>query len=272
VWSSSNPALANDDTFQQYYGEMAGAAKSDVTTLPGVVNKTGFLLLLAIVAGAIGYSVTTMIPAALWISAITSLVVCIGIFFMMRGDPKRAPVIAPIYALVEGFFLGAFTCLADTIIASQGLTVAGGVGVQAFIITASCVVSMLLLYKTGLVRPTRTFQAVLYTATGAIMLAYLVSFIVSFFGMSLPLVSFGSAVAAKGAMGFLGLGINVFILIVASLWLIIDFKTIEDSVASGAPKYMEWYCGFVLMVTLAWIYFEAVKLVIRLAVLFGNRD
>ncbi|MHC4903968.1 MAG: Bax inhibitor-1/YccA family membrane protein, partial [Planctomycetota bacterium] len=70
----------------------------------------------------------------------------------------------------------------------------------------------------------------------------------------------------------IGLGINVFILGVASMWLIIDFKLIEDRVAEGGPKYMEWYCGFALLVTLAWIYFEAVKLAFRIAILLGNRD
>ncbi|MHC4804423.1 MAG: Bax inhibitor-1/YccA family membrane protein, partial [Planctomycetota bacterium] len=84
-------------------------------------------------------------------------------------------------------------------------------------------------------------------------------------------VSLGSAFAG-GKAALIGLGINVFILGVASMWLIIDFKLIEDRVAEGGPKYMEWYCGFALLVTLAWIYFEAVKLAFRIAILLGNRD
>ncbi len=129
-----------------------------------------------------------------------------------------------------------------------------------------------MLYKLG-VRPTRMFTAVLGVATMAIMLAYLVSFVMMLIlKQPLPLISFASAVSDKGPLGFLGLGINVFILIIASLWLIIDFKMVEDAVNAGEPKYMEWYLGFALLVTLAWIYYEAVKLVVRLAVLFGGRD
>jgi uncharacterized YccA/Bax inhibitor family protein len=132
--------------------------------------------------------------------------------------------------------------------------------------------SMLLLYKTGIVRPTDRFKAIIGVATGGIMLAYLVSFVLSIFWQPLPLISFASAVQDKGAMGFLGLGINVLILGIASLWLVIDFGTIEDNIKAGAPKSMEWYCAFGLLVTLAWIYFEAVKLVVRVASLFGNRN
>ncbi|UCD74650.1 MAG: Bax inhibitor-1/YccA family protein [Phycisphaerales bacterium] len=272
MWNSSNPALTREDAFGDYYGKSMFAERTDITTLSGVVNKTGLLVSIAIVTGAIGYSVTVAVPAAMWISAIASLVICLGLFFVISGKPSSAPVVAPIYAVVEGFFLGAFTSVADAILAARNLTMVGGVGLQAMIITLCAVIAMLLLYKAKIIRPTRTLQAIIFTATGAIMLAYLVSFVLSFFGMPLPLISFASAVSDQGLMGLLGLGINILILVVASLWLVFDFKLVEDKVKAAAPKYMEWYCGFALLVTLAWIYFESVKLVVRLAVLFGNRD
>jgi uncharacterized YccA/Bax inhibitor family protein len=268
---SSNPILSNDDTFNQYYGAMAGG-RSDVTTMTGVVNKTAILVLLALVAGGGGYALFASMPSILWIGAIAAFVICLGMGFILRGKPQASPYLAPVYAIVEGVFLGAFTALADDIVAARGLTVVGGVGVQAFVITGSAVVSMLLLYRAGIIKPTRRFHAVIGTLTGAIMLAYLASFVLSFFGISMPLLSFGSAVQSQGIMGFLGLGINLFILVVASLFLIIDFKLVEDHVSAESPKYMEWYCGFALLVTLAWIYFESVKLVLRIAVLFGGRD
>jgi uncharacterized YccA/Bax inhibitor family protein len=270
MWQSSNPVLAHgDDAFAEYYGAQAG--RTDVTTMSGVVNKTGLLVLFAVAAGAGGYALMQQFPPAVWIGAIAGFIVCLGVGFVLSRKAHLAPILAPIYAIVEGAFLGAFTALADTMLASRGLTVAGGVGVQAGIITAAAMVSMLVLWKMG-VRPTQRFKAILGTATGAIMIAYLVSFVLSIFWKPLPLISFYAAVQDQGMIGFLGLGINIFILVIASLWLIIDFELVEQKVQSGAPKYMEWFCGFALIVTLAWIYYEAVKLVVRLAILFGNRD
>jgi uncharacterized YccA/Bax inhibitor family protein len=272
MWKSSNPALTRQDAFSEYYSRDMFAGRAEVTTIAGVVGKTGLLTAVAVAAGAGGYTLAQMVPSLLWFSAIAAALIGIGIWFVIAGRPTLAPVMAPIYALVEGFFLGGVTAVADSIVAGRGLEMMGGVGLQAFIITVGALVSMLALYRLRIIRPTRTLQAVLYTATGAIMIAYLVSFILSFFGMPLPLISFYSAATETGLMGLLGLGINIFILIIASLWLVLDFKLVEENVAAGAPKHMEWYCAFALLVSLAWIYFEAVKLVVRLAVLFGGRD
>lgn len=271
MWQTSNPTL-NNDIFNQVYGKDMFAAQANVTTLQGVVQKTSILVSIAIAAGALGYWLFAGNSSVLWISSIAALIVGLGIGFVLCGKPQLAVWLAPVYAVVQGIFLGAFTALADAIIASRGLSVMlGGVGAQALIITASVTGVMLVLYTMRIVQPTQRFKAVIVTATGAIMLAYLVSFVMSWFGMSLPLLSFGAAVSESGWMGLLGLGVSVFILIIASLWLIIDFGTIEEQIKAGAPRYMEWYCGFALLVTLAWIYFESVKLVVRLALIFGDR-
>lgn len=271
MWQSSNPVLNRDDMFEQVYGRDMFATRSDVTTMGGVVNKTAILVGIAVTCGSLGYTWFQSNPSVLWISSIASLIVCFGLGMFLCGRPKAAPIYAPIYAIVEGVFLGAFTGVADAILKSRGLAVAGGVGLQAFIITASAMVSMLALYKTGIIKPTRTFQAILGVATGGIMLAYLISFVLHIFWRPLPLISFYGAVSEQGPIALVGLGINLFILGIASLWLIIDFKTIEDRIADGSPKYMEWYCGYGLLVTLAWIYYEAVKIVVRVAIILGDR-
>jgi uncharacterized YccA/Bax inhibitor family protein len=276
MWQSSNPVLNNEDAFNQYYGRdmfatRDAAAVPAVTTLQGVVNKTTILVGIATATGAVGYSLFMNHPQAYWIAAIVAFVICLGIGFVLAGKPALSPIVAPVYAVCQGTLLGAFTAVADGMLASRGLSVAGGVGIQAFIITAAAMVSMLLLYTTRIIRPTQTFRAILGVATGGIMIAYLVSFVLSFLWQPLPLISFYSAMNSHGPMGLLGLGINIFILGIASLWLIMDFQLVEEKISSGAPKYMEWYCGFALLVTLAWIYYEAVKLIVRLAVLFGNR-
>jgi len=270
---SSNPALPNEDTFRQFYGDRAGMAeRADVATVKGVVNKTGFLALLAVVAGGLGYTFVTKVPSLLYISAFASFGICIGFFFILRGNPAKARIIAPIYAIVQGVFLGSFTSMIDGILLRMGYAVAGGVALQAFIITSCILVTMLGLYYARILRPTKLFVSVVSVATGGIMLTYLVGAILGFgFGVQLPFISLSSAVTG-GTAGLIGLGINVLILGVASLGLIIDFGMVEDRVKNGGAKAEEWFLAFALIVSLAWVYFEAVKLVFRLVILFGSRD
>lgn len=274
MWQTSNPAIRNGDAFEQFYSRDMFASRPTTATLAGVVNKTAILVGTAAAAGTLGYwlffNTTTSI---LLISSLVSLIVCFGVGYVLCGKPELARYLAMPYAVVEGVFLGAFTALADAILAARGLSVAlGSVGVQAFIITLCVFVAMLVAYRAGIIRPTRMLKAVVVTASGGIMLAYLVSFVLSLFWQPLPLISVFSAVNDSGWMGLLGLGINVFILGVAALWLVIDFGEIEQRLASGAAPAIEWYCGFALLVTLAWIYYESVKLVLRVASLFGNRN
>ena len=266
---SSNPALQNEQAFAELrstFGE-----RSDVATVQGVVNKTGLLLVLAVTGGAGGYKLVATMPSIMWISAIAGLVICLGMYFVIARKPALAKVVAPIYAVVQGGFLGALTGALDRTLAQMGYSVAGGLALQAFIITISILLAMLGLYSFRILRPTRRFVSVVSVFTVGIMLTYFISFIVSFFGVSLPFISLSSAFQG-GTAGLIGIGINVLILGVASMWLIIDFGMIEEQVNARGPKSMEWFLGFALLVSLAWIYMEAVKLVFRLAILFGNRD
>lgn len=265
---SSNPALTNEDTFGRFHV----AGRADTVTVQGVVNKTGVLALLAVAAGAAGYSLVYRVPGLMWITWLVSAGLCIGFFFIARGDPAKARFIAPIYAIVEGVFLGAFTSVVDTMLTRMGYAAAGGVALQAFIITSSILVAMLGLYAARILRPTKLFVSVVSVATLGIGLTYLFGAILWFaFGVQLPFISLSSAVSG-GTAGLIGLGINVLILGVASLGLIIDFGMVEQRVTQGGPKAEEWYLAFALIVSLAWVYFEAVKLAARLAILFGNRD
>lgn len=266
--NSSNPALSEAALAQPAFA----ATSSDVVTVQAVVNRTAMLLLLAIAAGGGGYMLAERVPGLMQITWIAALVVSLGVGFAIYMRPTMAVWLAPIYAAVEGVFLGGLTAFADHILEAKGLAVAGGVGIQAFVVTVCAMLSMLALYSAGLVRPTARFKAVVTTLTGAICVTYLVSIVLSFIWKPLPLVSFASAARDTGWTGLLGLGINLFILVVASLFLVIDFERVEKLVAQRAPKSMAWYGAFSLLVTLAWIYYESVKLVLRVAVLFGGRD
>jgi len=268
MWNSSNPVLANDDAFEKYYGKSA-QAQANVATIKGVVNKTALLVLIAVSAGGVGYALLPTIPSVLWISAIAAFVLCIGLGFLLGGKPQLAPAMAPIFAVVEGVFLGSLTAALESALASMGATATGGLALQAFVITFAAVVGILALYAFRIIKPTRTFHAIVGTCIAGIFIAYMAMFVLQFFNITLPFLSLSSAFEG-GMAAKIGLGLNAFILVIASLTLVIDFKMVEDRVAAGSPKYMEWYCGFALLVTIAWIYFEAVKLAFRIAA--ASRD
>ena len=190
---------------------------------------------------------------------------------VLRSNPAHARWLAPIYAVAEGVFLGALTAALDRMLEGMAIAATGGLALQAAIITISIMGSMLALYSMRILRPTRKFVATVSVLTLGIMITYLISWPLAMFGMQLPFISLSSAFG-DGWTPMIGLGINVLFLGVASMWLIIDFGMIEEKVAAGAPKQMEWYCGFALLVSLAWIYYESVKLAFRLALLLGHRD
>jgi len=273
MWQSSNPALTNGDAFEQYYGKGSFAEQANVATVQGVINKTAILTGIAVAAGAVGYwalSTGVIGGSGLFISCIAAAIITIGIGFKLHASPKSAVFLAPVYGVVQGAFLGMFTAVAEHMLAAQGIKIAGGVALQAFVITASCLGAMLALYSMRIVRASDTFKRVIGTAGLAIGITYLVSFVLSLFGVAMPFISIAST-AATGSAGWIGLGINVFILGIAVLTLVMDFDMIEKQLKSDAPKYMEWYCGFALLVTLAWIYYESVKLVMRIAALMKDR-
>ena len=275
-FESSNPALNKDNLYEP----MGSVAGENVASVQGVVNKTSALVAIATVTGALAYAFLPASGSILMISCIAAFVICLGAGFMLGGNPALSPVIAPIYAAVEGVFLGMMTKLLDVILAQQfamaeggmaTLVAEGSLALPAFIISMACVVSMLALYTTGLVRPTARFKAVMGVLIAGAMITYLAAFVLSFFGVSIPFFSLNSAMQG-GSSALIGMGICVFFLGIASFTLILDFGRVESIVDAGAPKYMEWYAAFGLMVTLAWIYYEALKLSFRLAILLSSRD
>ena len=114
---------------------------------------------------------------------------------------------------------------------------------------------MLFLYGTGIIRATEKFKIGVIAATGAICLVYLVSFVVSLFGSNIPYIH---------DSGPVGIGFSLVVVVIAALNLILDFDFIEQGVNQQAPKYMEWYGGFSLLVTLIWMYLEILRLLAKL--------
>ncbi|HYL69227.1 MAG TPA: Bax inhibitor-1/YccA family protein, partial [Candidatus Limnocylindria bacterium] len=158
-----------------------------------------------------------------------------------------APVTAPVYALLEGLVLGSLSAMLEMRY--------HGIAIQAVSLTFGTLVVLLLAYRSGLIPVTDKFRLGIVAATGGIALLYFLEIILGFFGVHFATIN--------GA-GPIGIGFSVFVVIIASLNLVLDFDFIESGVRSGAPKYMEWYAAFGLMVTLIWLYFEILRLLSKL--------
>jgi len=240
---SSNPILA-DSAVRSAAEQSAGSGTCTVT---GVINKTTGLILLAVVSGAVSIPVTKAYPASLMVAFIVSLLVSIASIFLVRSSPRVAAAIAALYSVAQGYVLGALGMILQNVLDQQGIQVPGGIALQAFLIVVSLMIAMLTLFRFGILK-----------------------MIMGLFGVDMSWFSLQGA-QSGGNAALIGLGINGLVLIVAALWMIVDFRQIQDAVAAGAPASMEWYLAFGLVVTLAWVYLEALKLVFRLAQMFGSR-
>ncbi len=244
---TANPAL-NDRTFDQF--DVAyGAERSDVMTLQGTVTKTGLLLLILVAAGAFTwgqtYQASSQASVAPWI--IGGLIGGLIFGLVTAFKPSAAPYTAPIYAACEGLFLGAISAIFEMMYE--------GIVVQAVGLTFGTLAALLIAYTSRIIKPTENFKLGIVAATGGIMLLYLASFILGFFNMGIPMIH---------SSGPIGIGFSVVVVIIAALNLVLDFDFIETGAERGAPKYMEWYGAFGLLVTLVWLYIEILRLLAKL--------
>lgn len=258
---SSNPVIADD----QLVAASHARPVAQVATIPGIVQKTAIAASLAVAGGFGGAAlVRAMGPGAVWGIFIGSLVVSLVTFFALWRKPERAAWAAPLYSVAQGATLGVMALLLNEVLASRDIKVLGGLGVQAFVITMAVTAGMLVAYRAGLIRPNGTFRAVMGTLVIGLGIAYLAQFVLGFFGVSIPGIGLQDAFQG-GKTAMIGIGINAVILLIASLMLVIDFQQIEEAVATRVGKEYEWYFAYGLMVTLVWIYMEALKLAFRMA-------
>jgi len=228
----------------------AGSIPSGETmTIQGTVNKTGLLLLFVVVAAAWTWGMAhseTPEAAYPWVvgGALGGFVVALVTIF----KKEWSPVSAPVYALLEGLVLGGISAFFERSYP--------GIAVQAISLTFGVLFVLLLAYKFRIVQATRGFKLGVIAATGGIAIVYLINMVMSLF--------FHTSMSFLYAATPLGIGISLFVVIIASLNLIIDFDMIETGARMGAPKYMEWYGAFGLMVTLIWLYMEILRLLSKL--------
>lgn len=240
---TSNPAFS-----QRMLGDLQRTLSTDRSmTLEGTINKTAILLFVLLVGASISWYMAASNPALLVLGLIGSLVLALITIF----KPTVAMYTAPGYAFFEGLLLGA--------ISMQFNMIYGGIVMNAILLTMGVFAAMLMLYRTRVIRVTDKFRSIMFTLLMGVMLVYGLSFILSFFGISVGIV-YGN--------GLMAIGLNMLIAGVAAFSLLLDFDMIERGSAEGWPGYMEWYTGFGLLVTLVWLYLELLKLLAR----FSSRE
>jgi len=240
---TSNPAL-NARAFQ---GE--GAGIGEAMTLQGTINKTGLLLVCVVGTAAWTWNIFMHAGNAQAVMPYLLIGGIGGFIFALVTIFKKtwAPVTAPVYALLEGLVLGSISAMFEVRY--------HGIPIQAVSLTFGTMFALLLAYRSGLIPVTQNFKLGIIAATGGIALFYLAQIVLGFFGIHFTAVN-GS--------GPIGIAFSVFVVIIAALNLVLDFDFIENAVTAGAPKYMEWYGAFGLMVTLIWLYLEILRLLAKL--------
>jgi uncharacterized YccA/Bax inhibitor family protein len=239
---SSNPTL-NSKTFESIIG-----THSEKMTIQGTVNKTFIMLIFILLAASYTWNIyiTTKAPPIGWMigGAIGGFILALITVFKQQWSP----ITAPIYAALQGLFLGALSAIFEQMYS--------GIVIQAVSLTFATLFSLLFAYKSGLIKVTENFKLGVVAATGGIALFYFATFILGLFGVNTSYF--------HGASLF-SIGLSVVIVIVAALNLVLDFDFIEQGAERGAPKYMEWYGAFGLTVTLIWLYIEFLRLLSKLS-------
>ncbi len=243
LFDSSNPYL-NENAFARV-GKPMDFVDEERMTVSGAVNKTFLLGMILLASAAVSFT----FPSSLltWGGAIAGLIV---VFLSVR-KPEKSATYAPIYAVLEGFFIGGITAMYAAAFS--------GIVLQAVTLTFAVFFGMLAIYKSGLIKVTKSFRTGVVMATFGIFGLYLVSFVLSFFGIHMPFLHQATP---------LTLIISLAILAIAALNLLLDFDQFEKGEQFGAPVYMEWFAAMGLLITLVWIYVE----ILRILAIFGSRD
>jgi uncharacterized YccA/Bax inhibitor family protein len=244
LYKTSNPALGTK-TFDNFGNSYSG---EDVMTLQGTVNKTALLLLLVMLP-AFGvwnlfYSGNTSLIFPLMLLGVIGGLICSVVLIFKK---EWAPVLAPAYSILQGLFIGAISAYYNALYE--------GIVMQATLLTFGIMAGLLFLYKSRIIKVTENFKLIVASATMGIGITYLISMVLRLFGMDVPLIH---------SNGIVGIGFSLVCVATASANLVMDFDFIEEGANRNAPKYMEWYGAFGLMVTLIWLYIEILRLLSKL--------
>ena len=228
-------------------------------TVRGSMQKFGFLMILVLAGAAYTWKLyySFKVPTAttfMMVGMIGGLVLGLITSFA----PKLAKYLAPAYALLEGFLLGGLSAFINNAFVKTYPNIV----LTAVLLTFGVAFAVFLLYNARIIRATEKFKAIILSSMVGIMIFYALNWILGMFGIHIPFMQFGNN-------SMLAIIVNLFVVVIAALSLVLNFDQIETGEQMGAPKYMEWYSAFGLLVTLIWLYLEILKLLSRLA---NNRN
>lgn len=233
---SGNPVLSNS-TFN------SADNTTKQMTIEGTVNKTAISLFLLVGTGYLSFE--AMSPIMLISCGVGGFIVALVTIF----KKKWAPITVPIYAILEGGLLGGISFMYSKMY--------DGIVLNAICLTIGILLSLLMAYRSGLIKPSENFKLGIAAATGGIAIVYLINFAMGFFGSGMGVMSINNS-------SMMSIGFSLVVIVIAALNLVLDFDFIEEGAEKGAPKYMEWYGAFGLLVTLIWLYLEILRLLAKL--------
>ncbi len=248
AFESGNPTLS-----QKIFSRSITQDEAGTMTVRGTINKFGFLLLMVIAGAAYTWYLyynneQQSMMTFMWVGLIGGIISVIAISF----KPTLAPYLSPAYGILEGFALGAFSAILNDAFSKNY----PGLVIQAVGLTFGVALAMFLLYNFRVIKATQRFKSIIFSATAGIAMFYVITLVLRMFHVNVPFMYDSSA---------LGIGLSIFVVAIAALNLIIDFDMIERGADMGAPKFMEWYGAFGLLVTMVWLYVEILRLLSRFA-------
>lgn len=246
IFKSGNPTLG-EKAFQSV-GTFTG---DQSMTIQGTLQKFGFMLIMLMGTAFYAWKEFqghgNVMPLMLT-GLIGGFVVALVIIFKKNWSPYLAPA----YALLQGLFIGTISAMYNDMFAEK----APNLIMNAVGLTLGTAVAMYVLYSMRIIRATERFKSIIFVATAGIAIFYLIAMVLRLFGVEIAFLHEGS---------LLGIGFSLFVVAIAALNLILDFDMIEQGAAQGAPKFMEWYGAFGLMVTIVWLYLEILRLLSKLS-------
>tara|TARA_B100000029_G_scaffold315269_1_gene307705 strand:- start:197 stop:943 length:747 start_codon:yes stop_codon:yes gene_type:complete len=235
---SGNPAL-NKNTFKNF----TDTSISNQMTIDGTVNKTMLSLIVLFISAY--YSWNSFNQSLIVIGSVGGFITALITIFKKH----LAMYTVPVYAVFKGLMLGSLSYIFESSYP--------GIVNQAVFLTFGIMGALLFAYKTKIINPTENFKLGVFAATGGIAIIYIINFIMSFWGG-------GISVMSPNNSSMFSIGFSFFVVIIASLNLVLDFDFIEEAAEAKVPKYMEWYAAFGLLITLIWLYIEILRLLAKL--------
>ena len=240
-YRTSNPAL-NSNTFKNPV-KNSSLYLDKTMTIQGTVDKTALALCLVVISGYYSFSQANLTLMAL------GVFIGLFLFFTLIFKKSWAPFIVPLYSISQGFVVGGISYFYN----SQY----EGIVLQAVLLTILVLFSMLFAYRSKIIKPSENFKLAIFSSIMAIFLIYVIGFFMGLFGTGLSILDPRNSSLAS-------IGFSVIVVAIGAFSLVIDFDFIEEGAEKGAPKYMEWYGAFGLLVTLIWLYVEILRLIAKL--------